>query len=276
MDVVRTLVRDEFPEVREATSGSLLDLFEKKMEAEALKSEILDEVVEFLKLFQGDESGEVRMNFCKGLEKAYNIVGENRFVSSLLELVIKLQEDTKWRVRCGVIENVTILTRLAKNKRIDEDKMKKILLNPFKDPVCAVRNRATDQISALVNEMGADWVIVNVFDTIVSEFCNSKSKYLLRIVPIRVGERLALSFKELPEKQKPLLNKSIDQMCNGCKDAISNVRLVSAQSLMAFMNESPLLDLYKERIRKALDPLSGDIDDDVKYFGVRALGQLAY
>lgn len=268
MDIIRGLVKDEFPEVREATSGSLLSLFEHRGQ---LSDATKDEIFDFLKMFQQDENGEVRLNFCKGIAKAYKILGAEFFVKNMLPLVLKLQEDTKWRVRCGVIEAITILCEIDKKGKSESwGGAAKALLGPFKDPVCAVRNKAIDQIPDVIKSRGDQWVLDNIFSKVRREMWNPRTKYLLRIVPIRIGHRVAITVKA--KKGNKLLDEAVDMMCQGCTDTISNVRLVSAQALMAYMNTGNH-GSYLSEIQKALEPMAKDIDDDVRYFGLQALSQ---
>lgn len=267
LEIIRTLVKDEFPEVREATSGSLLSLFECRIPvADAVKEEIVD----FLSSFQVDESGEVRLNFCKSIRKAIEILGEPLFVKSILPMVLKLQEDTKWRVRCGVIENITVLAKLIKKEELDRD-MEKIILGPFKDPVCAVRNSAIAQIPELIESMGQKWVHETIFNEIVKTQIQTKSKYLLRIVPIRIGEKIATHLN-LAQGNSLLQDAAVKMMCKGCTDTISNVRLVSAQALLKYMASCDISS-FLEDIQKALEPMANDRDDDVKFFGLQALSR---
>merc|ERR1711994_767524 len=100
-------------------------------------------------------------------------------------------------------------------------------------------------------------------------------KYILRIVPIRVSEKLALASLDKVQNGKELQESAVMMMIQGCKDTISNVRLVSAQALISFLKcGDPSVQNYTSDIRQALEPLAKDIDDDVKYFGVQALGLL--
>jgi len=271
MDIIRGLVKDEFPEVREATSGSLLSLFEHRGQlSDATKAEIF----EFLKMFQMDENGDVRLNFCKGIAKAYKILGEEFFVKNLLPMVLKLQEDTKWRVRCGVIESITILCQIDKNTSNSEKTWggaARALLGPFKDPVCAVLNKAIDQIPDVIKAKGAKWVMEKIFSKVIHDMWKSKTKYLLRIVPIRIGERIAVHLNAQKGKE-PLMDKAVNMMTLGCTDTISNVRLVSAQALMKYMDTCNF-STYLADIQEALEPMAKDIDDDVRFFGVQALKQ---
>merc|ERR1719427_713728 len=92
--------------------------------------------------FQGDASGEVRLNFCKGLKMAYSLCGEDLFVP----LVLKLQEDPKWRVRSGVFENMSLFMSLCKSNKISEQAFHKMLLEALKDPVAEARMQCISTI----------------------------------------------------------------------------------------------------------------------------------
>merc|ERR1719334_912571 len=129
-DVISGLVKDEYPEVREATSGSILHIFEKLEDPDkGLADSTKEEIVDIMMQFQSDESGEVRLNFCKGL---------------------KLQEDTKWRVRSGVLQNLSLFIGLCKSNKIPEQAFHKMLIEALKDPVADARNQCISKISGIV------------------------------------------------------------------------------------------------------------------------------
>jgi len=92
--LIMELVKDEFPEVQKVTSGAVLDILEITYRS-GITEEDKDMVIHIMDKFYFDECGEVRMNFCKGLRKALAFCGEKYFVTRLLPLVPKLQEDTK-------------------------------------------------------------------------------------------------------------------------------------------------------------------------------------
>jgi len=274
-EVISTLVKDEYPEVREATSGSILHIFEKLEDPDkGLADSTKEEIVDIMMQFQSDDSGEVRLNFCKGLKKAHKLCGEDLFVNRLLPLVLKLQEDSKWRVRSGVLQNMSLFIGLCKSNKIPEQAFHKMLIEALKDPVADARNQCISKISGIVPVMGSKWVQDRVFSVVVKEFYDQQNKYLYRIVPIRIAERLAIDLVD--EKQggtDDLRLKAVDMMCRGCKDHISNVRLASADSLINFLRANNTAK-YGNMIRTSMELLSRDADEDVKYLSVVALGML--
>jgi len=272
LDLIRKLVNDEFPEVRDAMSGSLLSVFDK---LRANGNDVhTDEICEMLKQFQQDESALVRKNFCSHIDKAYEIVGEQKFCAELLPLIVKLQEDTKWRVRHAVLINVPFIAKLAGVKQIGETTFHDMLLIPFRDPVCAIRNAVVELIPQLVDQMGAEWILERVFEVVVKDFYHSKSKYQFRIVPVRVAQSILLAVDPSQSPgHKKLMEGANTMLCNGCGDAISNVRLVAVQALMKFLQQrGPILKGFAGAgdIKQALHPLDNDVDHDVKYFGTIA------
>jgi len=274
-DVISGLVKDEYPEVREATSGAILHIFEKLEDPDkGLPKSDKEEIVDIMSQFQADDSGEVRLNFCKGLKRAYVLCGEDLFVNRLLALVLKLQEDPKWRVRSGVLQNLDLFIKLCKMNKMPEPTFHKMLLDALKDPVADARIQCISKISGIVPVMGAKWVQANVFQVVMKEFYDQQNKYLYRIVPIRIAERFAMDLVD--EKQAgtdELRSAAVEMMCRGCKDHISNVRLASADALINFLRASTS-SKYESMIRTAMDLLSRDSDEDVKYLSVVALGLL--
>merc|ERR1719334_1245722 len=274
-EVISKLVNDEYPEVREATSGSILHIFEKLEHPDkGLAASTKEEIVDIMVQFQSDDSGEVRLNFCKGLKMAHSLCGEELFVNRLLPLVLKLQEDSKWRVRSGVLQNMALFIGLCKSNKIPEQAFHKMLLEALKDPVADARNQCISKISGIVKVMGSKWVQDRIFNVVVKEFYDQQNKYLYRIVPVRIAERLAIDFvKDKQDGVDTLQSKAVEMMCRGCKDHISNVRLTSADALTNFLRTTNSVK-YGNMIRTHLEMLSRDTDEDVKYLSVVALGLL--
>jgi len=282
MKLVNKLVKDEFPEVRDAMSGSLLPLVKKLPVPDGTaecpnKPELhRAEICEILKQFHQDESGEVRLNFCQGLIQACGVVGEERVCNILLPLIVKLQEDSKWRVRCGVINNIPFIAELAKAKKIPEFGFHEMLITPFKDPVCAVRNAAVELVPKLADLMGMEWVYNELFDIIVTDFYHTKSKYLLRVVPIRVAARMAKHICDTvdPKSEQPSkisIESCTIMICNACSDSISNVRLVAAHALTELLDMPTKMTKFEKELKAVVVPLSKDVDKDVKALGLKAL-----
>merc|ERR1719334_1510941 len=274
-DVISGLVKDEYPEVREATSGSILHIFEKLEHPDkGLAISTKEEIVDIMVQFQADDLGEVRLNFCKGLKMAHRLCGEELFVSRLLPLVMKLQEDSKWRVRSGVFQNMSLFIGLCKSNKIPEVEFHKMLLEALKDPVADARNQCISKISGIVKVMGSKWVQDRIFSEVVKEFYDQQNKYLYRLVPIRIAERLAIDLDDDKKEDVDVLRtKAVEMMCRGCKDHISNVRLTSADALTNFLRTTNSVK-YGNMIRTHLEMLSRDTDEDVKYLSVVALGLL--
>jgi len=273
-EVIGMLVKDEYPEVREATSGSILHIFQKLADSDkGLAASTKEEIVDIMVQFQSDDSGEVRLNFCKGLEMAYSLCGEELFVNRLLPLVLKLQEDSKWRVRSGVFQNMSLFIELCKSNKIPEQAFHQMLLEALKDPVADARNQCISKISEIVQVMGSKWVLDRIFNVVVKEFYDQQNKYLYRIVPVRIAERLAIDFVKDKQDGTELQSKAVEMMCRGCKDHISNVRLASADALINFLRANTS-GKYGKMIRTHMELLSRDTDEDVKYLSILALGML--
>jgi len=274
-ELIAKLVKDEYPEVREATSRSILHIFEKLEQPErGLKTSTKEEIVNIMAQFQSDDSGEVRLNFSKGLKMAHTLCGEDLFVSRLLPLVMKLQEDSKWRVRSGVFDNICLFISLCKSNKIPKQSFHKMLLEALKDPVADARNHCIAKIPGIVKVMGSKWVQEQIFSVVVREFYDQQNKYLYRIVPIRLAERFAIDFADDNiEGIESLRTNAVEMLCRGCKDHIINVRLACADALINFLGSSSSVK-YGNMIRTHLEMLSRDTDEDVKYLSVVALGML--
>jgi len=256
-ETVTELVKDEYPEVREAISASFLYI------GPALKDV---EVLSTLKAFSTDEQGEVRLNFCSVLGKAGELIGIAAFKEHLLAVVNKLHTDLKWRVRADIIKNVTALAKLMGAKEFERSSIIKMLFDSFKDPVSDVRAGAITQVVELTKAFDYAWTSKVIMPNLLGVY-DEKNKYLHRMVPIKAAREL------IPHLSKEEVATLLPVVLKACKDGISNVRLVAVQALNELI---PKLDVevVTNDVRPVLEPLLKDMDDDVKYFAAQTLKNL--
>jgi len=256
-ETVTELVKDEYPEVREAISASFLYI------GPALKDV---EVLSTLKAFSTDEQGEVRLNFCSVLGKAGELIGIAAFKEHLLAVVNKLHTDLKWRVRADIIKNVTALATLMGEKDFERSSIIKMLFDSFKDPVSDVRAGAITQVVELTKAFDYKWTSKVIMPNLLAVY-DEKNKYLHRMVPIKAAREL------IPHLSKDEVASLLPVVLKACADGISNVRLVAVQALNELI---PKLDseVVTNDVRPVLEPLLKDLDDDVKYFAAQTLKNL--
>jgi len=272
-EMIKKLVEDENTEVREAVSGVVLEILALIFEMHT-NDEEKDLVVHIMDKFFFDDSGEVRANFCKSLKKALLLCGEKNFITRVIPLVSKLLEDPKWRVRAHIYEHVTLFAQMVKEDNMDEQDFCKILEKAFKDPVAEARSYCIAPIPELVGILGPKWIVTKLLQVVRKVLSNPKTKYNLRLVPIHIAEALATSFaSDKRVSMNELLHTVVAMMLQGTEDAISNVRLASADSLVRFI-KSGGSSSYQSNIRSVLQGLNDDEDINIRYLAQEGLSLL--
>jgi len=216
---------------------------------------------------------EVRVNFCKCLDKALDLCGDENFVNYLLPLIPKIQEDAKWRVRAGVLQHIKIFAGFYLSEKISEKELLLILEAAFSDPVSAVRQEGFKHITKLVDCLGPEWVIKS-FLKIIEQFQCKDVKCCLRIVPIRISQQLFMA-KESDKRPgfHELQKAAIVMISKGSEDGVGNVRLACGDALMAIIKSVGVRD-QGEEISKALEMLKKDEDREIRHYGTEGLSLL--
>jgi len=257
-EIVADLVKDEYPEVREAISKSFLYI------GPALKHV---EVLDILKQFSADEQGDVRLNFCASLGKAAEMVGMDVFKSQLLQIVNKLHNDAKWRVRADIVSSMKQLAQQMGEDDFKRSPVLKMLFDAFKDPVSDVRDAAIEQVAELTKVFGFAWTKKVIMPTMI-EVYDEKNKYLHRMVPIKAVRKLVECISKKDEVELLL-----EIILKACMDSISNVRLLAVQALNDLSSKIEKDQMLK--VRPVLEPMLKDKDDDVKFFATVTLQSVA-
>lgn len=270
---IKKIMEDEFSEVREVTAGAVMDIiaitFSKNTtdEEKDLAAQIMDK-------FVFDDSDVVRSNFGKGLKKALSFCGESRFIDRVFPLVFKMLEDQKWRVRGTIFQHITLFAEMYKANQIKEEELCKILDTALKDPVAEARKLCIDRIAELVSILGPEWVLTKVLHVVNRQLINHKTKYHLRVSPVRVAETLATAFaSDKRPAVKEIVNTALGMVIKGTQDSISNVRLASADALVRFIKSDDSCS-FNSDILPALETLNKDEDKDIRLIAVEGLALL--
>jgi len=222
--------------------------------------------------FYYDEPG-VRLNFCFGLKRALDLCGEENFVNCILPLIPKMQEDVKWRVRAAVLNQIPLFTKLHASDNMAEEDFLKMFEIALKDPISEVREEAISYVTGLVHRLTPNWVISKFLKMIKDKFKSDAVKYSLRLIPIRIAQRLAIfAAKEHPRMQR-LQKIAVEMVVESSTDPIVNVRLECANSLILIMKNGRASEFEKE-IRAVLEGFKADVDADVQYLALRGLSYL--
>jgi len=271
--LIKAILEEEFSGVREAAAGAILDIVGITF-GENTTDEEKDLVVHIMDKFVFDDSGVVRSNFGKGLKKALSFCGEKRFADRVFPLVFKLLEDQKWRVRGFIFQHITLFAEMYKASKMEEKEFCKILETALKDPVSEARKLCIDRVAELVSILGPKWVLTKLLHVVNRQLINHKTKYHLRVMPVRVAKSLATAFaSDKRPAMKEIVHTSVGMMIKGTQDFISNVRLASADALVSFI-KSGGSGSYSSDILAALETLNDDQDNDVRLIALEGLSAI--
>jgi len=146
--IIMKLVEDEMASVRDAASEALPDILKSIFGSQA-PDEQKDFVVEIMEKFSCDDSGKVRANFLKGLQKILFCVGESKFVDRIIPLVAKMLEDPKWRVRSSIFHHINLFAEMTMAGTMPEKDFRRILEICLKDPVGEARSFCVGRLANL-------------------------------------------------------------------------------------------------------------------------------
>jgi len=271
--IILKLVEDEMASVRDAASEAIPDILKSIFGSQAT-DEQKDFVVEIMEKFSCDDSGKVRANFLKALQKTLFCVGESNFVARIIPLVTKMLEDPKWRVRSSIFHHINLFAEMAMAGTMPEKDFRRILEICLKDPVGEARSFCVGRLANLGSILEPKWIITNLLNVFKSELANLKTKFHVRAVAIRIAEGLATSCpSDGHPDRKQLLDMAVSMMIQGLMDPISNVRLTAADAIVKFI-KSGNLDSREKDIRSALTSRNSDDDDDVRRLAMEGLSIL--
>mmetsp|Transcript_18429 Transcript_18429/g.32649 ORF Transcript_18429/g.32649 Transcript_18429/m.32649 type:complete len:586 (+) Transcript_18429:232-1989(+) len=221
----------------------------------------------FLPLFLlllNDNNPEVRLNIISNLGALNKVIGVDLLSQSLLPAIVKLAEDSTWRIRLAIIEHVPLLAEQL-GVKFFEDSLSDLCMSWLADTVFSIREAAASNLKNLTETFGEPWAKKNIVPRIVA--LDKHTNYLCRMTALRAVEVLAtLDSTDL------LNDKLVDLVFQMTEDKVPNVRFRAAKCL-----EEIGKYLRKDNLksaRKALDPLTEEEDEDVKYFAQRAVTAL--
>jgi len=269
-ELIMDLVENENATVREAASEALPDILKVIFGLQTTNDE-KEFVVRIMNKFAGDESGEVRVSFLKGLPKIRSCLGEKYFVDHIIPLVTQLLEDEKWRVRSSIFQNITLFAGMTKSGRMNEKDFSKILEICLKDPVGEARSSCFSHIAELLKILEPNWIVAKMLNVFADELSNEKTKFHLRIGAVRVAEALATSaVTEDLSGMDVVLERAVAMMIQGLQDKVSNVRLSSADALVKFIKAGGS-DSLSTDIKSSLRAVVYDEDEDIKRLAAEGL-----
>jgi len=218
----------------------------------------------FLQLLK-DEFPEVRLNIISKLDTVNEVIGIDRLSQSLLPAIVELAEDKQWRVRLAIIEYIPLLAKQLGVEFFDE-KLGNLCMSWLGDCVYSIREAATLNLKKLSQVFGPQWAQGTILPKVIS-MCTHPN-YLYRMTTL-------FAIGELSEVLTPqvIVDVMLPVVCSSVSDPIPNIRFNVAKTLEKMI---PYLlpkqkKVVEEQIKAALEKMSQDTDQDVRYYANHAL-----
>jgi len=210
-----------------------------------------------------DELPDVRNNIISRVDLLGQCLGNEQAVDTILPTLLELSKDPKWRVRMEVVGKAS---SLGKQMGVDifEKKLMPIVISGLSDHVFSIRERACEQVCALVATFGDAWAVEKLFPPTFAVFDRS-TNYLHRMTALLIASNMSNVVKPavIEKHLLPLV-------LSACKDDVANVRFAAAKTLYKL---APVIDkaIIESHVRPALSALQKDEDVDVQYFSEEAV-----
>jgi len=203
----------------------------------------------------------VRLNIISKLDAVNRVIGIELLSQSLLPAIMELAEDKQWRVRLAIIEYIPLLAAQLGVEFFDE-KLSSLCMQWLGDSVHSVRYAATANLRKLTEVFGIEWAQTHVLPKILSLY--SHPNYLYRMTTLHAVTVLS------PAVGPDILNNVLlPLVVRMATDPVPNIRFNVAKTLQSLM---ALLDsTATSRVGQALEKLSQDTDQDVRFFAKKAI-----
>jgi len=212
-----------------------------------------------------DENAEVRGNIVEGVDQVSELdqAGGGATIQAIINPLMELSKDPKWRVRQAVVDKSTLLAKCVTVKNFDR-KLQAIVIAALSDHVYSIRERACIQIGEIVKEYGAKWAAEKFFKDAFKIY-NKETNYLHRMTCLSVISACA------PHCNSEIIEKNLlTLVTNACEDEVANVRIAGAKTmgdLLTNLDKS----IGSSRVRPILLKMLKDTDVDVCYFSSQSL-----
>ena len=210
----------------------------------------------------------MRLNVISTLDAINSVIGVDLLGQSLLPAVIELAQDSKWRIRLAVLENIPVL---AKHFGVDffNDKLVSLCTKWLIDDIHSIRKAAAVNFKKLTDLFGEGWVTKEITPKI--EKMHLSTAYSQRMTCCYV---LQLIIPELTTSTIGSVALPIVTALAG--DAVANIRFSVAKTIHAAVTTlnkrlSRSTGAAPEReLMSKLDPilsmLCEDSDRDVRFY----------
>lgn len=258
------IIKDPVQQVRAALSSCIGTL------AKCLGKEFtLDYLIPLLTDAVKDESPVIRYQATGCIGPICEVLQDPMFLKSLNQMVSlmnTLAQDSNWRTRLAVLEQIPALCRLH-GRDFFESKLENLFLSFFGDSVHAVRTALTDQIGKLADFLGENWTTQHFLQKVLSLY-SLTSPYSTRVAILQTLPNIANVIRSTDDVNKLIL----PTLEKGCTDPVANVRFVACLAISGIAHTGKRSHIRKSVIHE-LDNLIKDTDSDVQYFALKALEQ---
>ena len=212
----------------------------------------------FLTLIK-DENIEIRMNLINNLSNLNKVIAINDIIESLMPSIKEISANKSWRVRIQIMEIIPVLAKLF-NQHLFMSNIFPICITSLMDSVFSIREASCKLFVTIYKDIKNEEFEKKLIEKL-NELCLSSS-YLLRNTALvyikfyieKLDDKVYLEFFE---------KKIIEIVFNLSKDKIANVRLNCAFILNKIKNINFKDSKINEEIRKIIEVLKTDKDDDV-------------
>jgi serine/threonine-protein phosphatase 2A regulatory subunit A len=256
------VIKDPVQQVRAALSaciGELARLLGKEFTVDHLIPLLTEAVKDELPVIRYESTASIG-SICEVLQDPVF----QKTLNQMISLLNALAQDTNWRTRLAVLEQIPVLCRLH-GRDFFESKLENLFLSFFGDSVYAVRGALSDQIRVLADFLGDEWTSQHFLQKVLSLYSLS-SPYSTRVAILQTLPKIAGVMRNFDQVNKLI----IPILAMGCTDPVANVRFVACSMIVKIANEGKRSGL-KLSAMKELEVLKKDADIDVQYFALKAL-----
>ncbi|RNF00484.1 putative protein phosphatase 2A regulatory subunit [Trypanosoma rangeli] len=183
-------------------------------------------------------------------------------ISGLIDQLHIVRDSKNWRMR----EALVVAIRYFSVTLTEEGFIPLLYLirSLLRDPVCAVRESAIATLTAVATSYGPEWAALMAFDLFQWEFAfKARTPYVWRVVAIQSLSGIlpvVSGLSPMDLRRQELIQQWMRLVRFFSEDAVSNVRLAVAKSLLAHWDWYAVCGIHHNVIRQCADRLQRDSD----------------
>lgn len=181
-------------------------------------------------------------------------------VSAILNVILEISGQTKWRVKVVIVK---LIPHFARVLGLDDfmAKLFPLLKSWLADDIFSVREAVVSQLPTLVQLFGPNWTLNHLIPAILT-FQNHQN-YLIREMLLHCVSKLQGSIT-----QQVMIEQFFKPIVKMANDKVPNVKFMVAKTLLLFIGgNDPKVTL---QVQNCLRTLASDPDTDVKYYACNA------